>query len=71
MNDFERKFPLLSGVMQGAVIACTVGAVSPFTPVGTAFVTAAAVVINACLPSFGDRSNCQLLPKPKTEPSPK
>lgn len=52
MTTIEERFPITSGIVQGTVIGITVSSLSPFSPIGTAFCTAAAVIVNMCLPQI-------------------
>ena len=71
MNEFDRKHPLLSGCIHGAAIVLVTNAISPLTPIGTAFAAVGAMLLTTCLTDFGDRPECHSKPTraPKQTPT--
>jgi hypothetical protein len=70
MYDLERRHPITSGILEGAVVGTIAGLTSPFTPIATGFLAAAAMVLGAYMYGSRSRPKCPQSQNKSANPSP-
>lgn len=69
MNNLEMGHPITSSMVEGAIVGAIAGVTSPFTPIATGFLAAAAVVLGTYARSSGSRPKCSRSQKQTADPS--